>query len=109
MAKKQKSRTRIAAPSRRRVTSPRRRAQPPAAALDLHRCTLFLEHEARLLDEAKFDDWLALFTADAWYWVPSEPGQSNPHDTVSLIYDDPRLLGARVRRLGKSPVDFPEA
>ena len=48
-------------------------------------------HEARLLDEAKFDDWLALFTADAWYWVPSEPGQDNPHDTVSLIYDDRRL------------------
>src|SRR5213079_3648213 len=80
-------------------TSPRRRAQPPAAALDLHRCTLFLEHEARLLDEAKFDDWLALFTADAWYWVPSEPGQNNPHETVSLIYDDRRLLETRVRRL----------
>ena len=59
----------------------------------------FLEHEARLLDEAKFDDWLALFTADAWYWVPSEPGQANPHDTVSLIYDDRRLLETRVRRL----------
>jgi 3-phenylpropionate/cinnamic acid dioxygenase small subunit len=99
MAKKQKSRTRIATPSRRRVASPRGRAQPPAAALDLHRCTLFLEHEARLLDEAKFDDWLALFTADAWYWVPSEPNQANPHDTVSLIYDDRRLLETRVRRL----------
>ena len=56
-------------------------------------------HEARLLDEARFDDWLALFTADAWYWVPSEPGQDNPHDTVSLMYDDRRLLETRVRRL----------
>lgn len=56
-------------------------------------------HEARLLDEAKFDDWLALFTADGWYWVPSQPGQDNPHDTVSLIYDDRRLLETRVRRL----------
>jgi len=99
MAKKQKSRTKIAAPSPRRVTPLRGRAQPAPAALDLHRCVLFLEHEARLLDEAKFDDWLALFTADAWYWVPSEPGQSNPHDTVSLIYDDRRLLETRVRRL----------
>ena len=87
------SNQRIAAPSRRRVTPPRGRAQPASAALDLHRCMLFLEHEARLLDEAKFDDWLALFTADAWYWVPSEPDQNNPHDTVSLIYDDRRLLG----------------
>src|SRR3954463_7810920 len=99
MAKKQKSRTRIAAPSRRRVTSPRRRAQPPAAALDLHRCARFLEHEARLLDEAKFDDWLALFTADAWYWMPSEPNPNKPHDTVSLISDAGRLREPRVRRL----------
>src|SRR6185295_8938833 len=100
MAKKQKARTKtIAAPSRRRVAPPRVRAQPVPTALDLNRCMLFLEHEARLLDEAKFDDWLKLFTADAWYWVPSEPGQSNPHDTVSLIYDDRRLLETRVRRL----------
>src|ERR1700720_119149 len=68
-------------------------------ALDIARCEQFLVHEARLLDEAKFDDWLALFTADAWYWVPSEPGQKNPFDTVSLIYDDRRLLETRVRRL----------
>jgi 3-phenylpropionate/cinnamic acid dioxygenase small subunit len=67
--------------------------------LDLARCEQFLLHEARLLDEARFDDWLALFTADGWYWVPSEPGQDNPHDTVSLIYDDRRLLETRVRRL----------
>jgi ethylbenzene dioxygenase subunit beta len=67
--------------------------------LDLPRCEQFLLQEARLLDEAKFDDWLALFTADGWYWVPSEPGQDNPHDTVSLMYDDRRLLETRVRRL----------
>ena len=99
MAKKQKSRSRTPAPSRRRAAAPRARATPMAASLDLNRCTLFLEHEARLLDESKFDEWLALFTADAWYWVPSEPGQDNPHDTVSLIYDDRRLLETRVRRL----------
>ena len=68
MAKKQKAQTKkLAAPSRRRVAPPRDRAQPPSAALDLHRCMLFLEHEARLLDEAKFDDWLALFTGSAWH------------------------------------------
>ncbi|MGP0094450.1 MAG: aromatic-ring-hydroxylating dioxygenase subunit beta [Xanthobacteraceae bacterium] len=70
-----------------------------AGALEVARCEQFLLHEARLLDEARFDDWLALFTADAWYWVPSEPGQKDPLDTVSLIYDDRRLLETRVRRL----------
>jgi len=59
----------------------------------------FLLHEARLLDDGKFDDWLALFTAEAWYWVPSEPDQADPVETVSLIYDDRRLLETRVRRL----------
>src|SRR5436309_8946 len=66
---------------------------------DRQDCEDFLLHEARLLDEARFDEWLALFSADAQYWVPSEPEQQSPHDTVSLIYDDRRLLETRVRRL----------
>ena len=67
--------------------------------LSIAACEQFLIHEARLLDEARFDEWLSLFTADAWYWVPSEPKQASPRDTVSLIYDDRRLLETRVRRL----------
>jgi len=59
----------------------------------------FLTHEAALLDEARYDEWLALFTADAWYWVPSQVGQRDPFDTISLMYDDRRLLETRVRRL----------
>lgn len=59
----------------------------------------FLVHEARLLDEGRYDAWLQLFTADAWYWVPLEHDQANPLDTVSLMYDDRRLLETRVRRL----------
>jgi 3-phenylpropionate/cinnamic acid dioxygenase small subunit len=99
MAKKRITRPKLIAPSRRRATPLRGRPPRAAAVLDIHRCEQFLLHEARFLDEAKFDDWLALFTADAWYWVPSEPGQANPHETVSLIYDDRRLLETRVRRL----------
>jgi len=59
----------------------------------------FLFGEARLLDEARYGDWLELFTEDGWYWVPIEPGQRNPHETVSIIYDDRKLLETRVRRL----------
>ena len=99
MARKQKPRPKMAAPSRRRVMPLRGRSPRAGGPLDLHRCEQFLLHEARLLDEAKFDDWLALFTADGWYWVPSEAGQDNPRDIVSLIYDDRRLLETRVRRL----------
>ena len=76
-------------------------AQPSAgsAAPNAYECEQFLVHEARLLDEGRFDAWLDLFTADAWYWVPSEPNQASPRDTISLMYDDRRLLETRVRRL----------
>jgi 3-phenylpropionate/cinnamic acid dioxygenase small subunit len=80
------------------------RAKPPPAALSLAECERFLLHEARLLDEGRFDEWLALFTADAWYWVPSQPNQDNPRDTISLMYDDRRLLETRVRRLASARI-----
>jgi ethylbenzene dioxygenase subunit beta len=70
-----------------------------AGAFNVSECEQFLIHEARLLDEGRFDEWLALFTPDAWYWVPAEAGQASSRDTVSLIYDDRRLLETRVRRL----------
>jgi benzoate/toluate 1,2-dioxygenase beta subunit len=98
MARKSKK---TARPVTRRPIAARARSArlAPPPPLDIHRCEQFLLQEARLLDDGKFDDWLALFTADAWYWLPSEPGQANPVDTVSLIYDDRRLLETRVRRL----------
>src|SRR6201988_2962078 len=100
MARKSKRPSKPAAIRARRPIARRSRNTPrPPAALDLHRCEQFLIHEARLLDDGKFDDWLALFTPDAWYWVPSEREQTDPFDTVSLIYDDRRLLETRVRRL----------
>ena len=68
-------------------------------ALNVAECEEFLIYEARLLDEGRFDEWLSLFTADAWYWVPSQPNQVNPRDTISLMYDDRRLLETRIRRL----------
>ena len=98
MARKPKRPPRSPAIRARRPIA-RRPRTTPAAGLGLHRCEQVLGHEARLLDEGKFDDWLALFTPDAWYWVPSEPDQPDPHETVSLIYDDRRLLETRVRRL----------
>ena len=62
----------------------------------------FLIAEARLLDERRWDEWLALFTDDGWYWVPLEEGQANPREVVSLIYDDRRLLETRSRRLAEA-------
>jgi ethylbenzene dioxygenase subunit beta len=100
MAKKLK---RARGPSARRQRSTAAPARIAGLAvqqtLDLRHCEQFLLHEARLLDDGRFDEWLALFAPEAWYWVPSEPNQADPVETVSLIYDDRRLLETRVRRL----------
>lgn len=81
------------------LTVPKRKPTLPSATIDVRPYEVFLIHEARLLDEGYFDDWVELFTADARYWVPSEPDQRDPFETVSLMYDDRRLLETRVRRL----------
>jgi len=59
----------------------------------------FLYHEARLLDTQRYEDWLALFTDDATYWVPLEQGQKDPYETSSIIHDDRTLLELRVKQL----------
>ena len=58
----------------------------------------FLYHEARLLDEQRLEEWLALFTADATYWLPLERGQQDAVQTSSIIYDDRTLLELRVKQ-----------
>ena len=59
----------------------------------------FLYHEARLLDTQRYEDWLALFTDDATYWVPLEQGQQDAAETSSIIHDDRTLLELRVKQL----------
>jgi biphenyl 2,3-dioxygenase beta subunit len=69
----------------------------------------FLYHEAELLDERRFHEWLALFTEDAHYWMPTRdsrltgPGEvarelSKPGE--NFYFDDTKkTLGIRVQRL----------
>ena len=59
----------------------------------------FVYAEARMLDEQRFEDWLNLFTEDAYYWMPLAPGQQDPKLHVSLMYEDKLLLRVRVERL----------
>ena len=59
----------------------------------------FIRHEARLIDEQRFDEWLDLFTDDARYWMPLEMGQTDPILHNSLFYDDKILLRIRIERL----------
>jgi len=60
----------------------------------------FLYHEAALLDAWRLDEWLALFTEDATYRVPSNDApQSDPKSALFTIADDIRRIRARVARL----------
>jgi len=60
----------------------------------------FLYQEAALLDAWRLDDWLALFTADGSYLVPTTdlPDGDSRKDLV-FIDDDMVRLRARVERL----------
>jgi len=66
---------------------------------DIRLIERFLFDEAQMLDDRRFNEWLSLFSDNGWYWVPITADQDNPFDTVSIIYDDRKLLETRVRRL----------
>jgi benzoate/toluate 1,2-dioxygenase subunit beta len=59
----------------------------------------FLYREARLLDSMQFEDWMALFTDDALYWVPAGRDDIDPSRHVSIIHDDKVAMATRIKRL----------
>ena len=60
----------------------------------------FIVREAALLDEWRLDDWLALFTDDARYVVPStDMRDGDVKETLGIINDDMARLRGRVERL----------
>ena len=59
----------------------------------------FIYAEARMLDEGRYDEWLALWLDDGHYWMPLDYKQDDPHLTTSLLYEDMFMLKLRVRRL----------
>jgi len=65
----------------------------------------FVVHEARLLDEKRYDEWNALFADDGIYWVPLTPGQPDGIQHTSHLYEDKLLRDLRIERL-KSPRAF---
>jgi p-cumate 2,3-dioxygenase beta subunit len=60
----------------------------------------FLYQEAALLDAWRLDEWLALFTADGRYFVPTtDLPDGDPRKDLVFIDDDMVRLRARVERL----------
>jgi benzoate/toluate 1,2-dioxygenase beta subunit len=67
------------------------------AVRDEFRC--LVEREARLLDQLRYDDWLAMYAAECVYWVPSTPHAGDPRREIAVMFDDRRRLEDRVYRL----------
>lgn len=63
-----------------------------------YRVSQFLFHEARLLDERRWEEWNALFSEDGEYWAPATPDQPDPVNHVSLIYENDLLRKVRIAR-----------
>jgi benzoate/toluate 1,2-dioxygenase subunit beta len=68
-------------------------------AFDRHNVEQFLYMEAQLMDEHRYDEWLALWTEDALYWAPTGRDEIDPAREISLIYDDWTRLQVRIARL----------
>jgi benzoate/toluate 1,2-dioxygenase beta subunit len=60
----------------------------------------FLYAEARLADECRYDEWEALWTDDALYWVPAGADSlADPDRHISVIYDHRSRIALRVAQL----------
>jgi benzoate/toluate 1,2-dioxygenase beta subunit len=58
-----------------------------------------LEREARVLDQLRYDDWLAMYAAECVYWVPSTPQAGDPRREIAIMFDDRRRLEDRIYRM----------
>ena len=66
-----------------------------------HRAVVeFIYREARLADEARYAEWLGLWTEDGVYWVPaSTDPAADPDKHISHIYDNRGRIETRVKLL----------
>ncbi len=60
---------------------------------------MLVEREARLLDQLRFDEWLAMYVPECIYWVPGTPAAGDPRREISISFDDRRRMEDRIYRL----------
>jgi len=58
-----------------------------------------LYREARLLDDLRHQDWLAMLDENATYWIPCNGEGNDPNREISLVFDDKHRLTDRIGRL----------
>jgi 3-phenylpropionate/cinnamic acid dioxygenase small subunit len=60
---------------------------------------MLVEREARLLDQLRFDEWLAMYVPECIYWVPGTPAAGDPRREIAISFDDRRRMEDRIYRL----------
>src|SRR5882757_11262885 len=60
---------------------------------------ILVEKEARLLDQLRFDEWLAMYSPECIYWVPGTPAAGDPRREIAIPFDDRRRMEDRIYRL----------
>lgn len=59
----------------------------------------FLYREAWLLEQGKYDEWLALLTDDVTYYIPNRQEASSIGEDASIAYDDMAAMKLHVARM----------
>jgi len=70
-----------------------------ADPVERDRFRMIIEKEARLLDQLRFDEWLALYSPECVYWVPGTPEAGDPRREIAISFDDRRRMEDRIYRL----------
>ena len=65
---------------------------------DLQAVTAFLYREARLMDRHLYDEWFALWTDPADYWIPAD-NADNRSGQISIVNEDRNGIADRIARL----------
>ena len=58
-----------------------------------------LYHQAEVLDERRWEEWLDLFTEDGVYWMPASADQKTGEGQPNIFYEDHYLMDMRIRRV----------
>jgi len=79
-------------------------ARPAAGAAggDLalqHEVAQFLFRQSGLLDAKRWQEYIALFTADGMYWMPTAPHYTTWDGTPAIFVEDTDLMTVRMRRV----------
>ncbi|GAB3377508.1 aromatic-ring-hydroxylating dioxygenase subunit beta [Spongiibacter taiwanensis] len=71
----------------------------------------FLYREARLQDSHAYDEWEALWTDDAIYWIPANGADIDPEEQMSIIYDNRSRIGLRIKQFhtGQRHTQMPQS